>query len=87
MRGSIPISPRWFVKTGGGRRGGEVKPQSFSPCLCSQVALVVKKNPLAYAGRARDLGLISGREEALEEEIAAYSSIHAWKNPMDSGAW
>ena len=48
-----------------------MKPQSFSPCLCSQVALVVKKNPLAYAGRARDLGLISGREEALEEEIAA----------------
>ena len=54
---------------------------------CSQVALVAKKNPLAYAGHARDLGLISGWEEALEEELAAHSSILAWKNPTDRGAW
>ena len=85
--GFHPHLPPWFVKTGGGRQGGEVKPQSFSPCLCSQVALVVKKNPLAYAGRPRDLGFISGREEALEEEIAAHSSILGWQISMDRGAW
>ena len=28
-----------------------------------------------------------GREDPLEKKIAAHSSILAWKNPMDSGAW
>ena len=26
-------------------------------------------------------------EDPLEEEMATYSSILAWKNPMDRGAW
>ena len=28
-----------------------------------------------------------GREDPLEEEMATYSSILAWKIPMDRGAW
>ena len=27
------------------------------------------------------------REDPLEEEMAAHSSILVWKNPMDRGAW
>ena len=33
--------------------------------------------------RARSLGL----EDPLEKEMATHSSILAWKNPMDRGAW
>ena len=28
-----------------------------------------------------------GREDPLVKEIAAHSSILAWENPMDGGAW
>ena len=28
-----------------------------------------------------------GREDVLEEEMTPPSSILAWKNPMDKGAW
>ena len=28
-----------------------------------------------------------GWEDALEKEMATHSSILAWKNPMDRGAW
>ena len=28
-----------------------------------------------------------GQEDPLEEEMAIHSSILAWKNPMDRGAW
>ena len=28
-----------------------------------------------------------GREDLLEEEMATYSNILAWKNPMDIGTW
>ena len=28
-----------------------------------------------------------GWEDPLEKEMATYSSILAWKNPMDRGAW
>ena len=28
-----------------------------------------------------------GQEDSLEEEMAIHSSIFAWKNPMDRGAW
>ena len=51
----------------------------------SQVALVVK-NPPANRGDIRDMGLISGWEEPLEEEMATHSSILAWRI-MDRGAW
>ena len=44
------------------------------------VALVVN-NPPANAGDFKDLGLISGSEDSLEEEMATHSSIYAWKIP------
>ena len=28
-----------------------------------------------------------GRDDPLEEEMATHSSILAWKNPIDRGAW
>ena len=28
-----------------------------------------------------------GQEDPLEKEVATHSSIPAWKNPMDRGAW
>ena len=55
----------------------------FGMCIlyrASQVAVVVK-NPPASAGDARDVGSISGREDPLEEGMATYSSILAWRIP------
>ena len=28
-----------------------------------------------------------GREDPMEKEMATHSTILAWKNPMDRGAW
>ena len=28
-----------------------------------------------------------GQEDPLEEEMAAHSSVLAWENPVDRGAW
>ena len=39
------------------------------------------KNPPANAGDIRDLGSIPGREDPLEEGMATYSSILAWRVP------
>ena len=53
----------------------------------SQVALVVKKLP-ANAGDVRHTRVQSlGQEDALEEDMATYSSILAWRISMDRGAW
>ena len=49
-------------------------------CLTSQMALVVKNSP-AKAGDIRDVGLIPGLEDPLEEGIAIHSSILAWEIP------
>ena len=45
----------------------------------SHVALVVK-NPSASAGDVRDTGLIPGREDPLEEDMATHSSILVWRS-------
>ena len=45
-----------------------------------QVVLVVK-NPSANAGDVRDLGLVLGWEDSLEEDMATHSSILAWRIP------
>ena len=45
------------------------------------------KNPLTKAGDAGDVGLVLGREDPLEEEMATPSSISCLENPMDRGAW
>ena len=34
-----------------------------------------------------DLGLTLGWEDPLEEDMAAHSSILAWRIPMGTGAW
>ena len=44
------------------------------------MALVVK-NPPANAGDMRDVGLIPGQEDLLEEGMATHSSILAWRIP------
>ena len=44
------------------------------------MALVVKNLP-ASAGNLRDTGLIPGQEDPLEEDMATYSSILAWRIP------
>ena len=49
--------------------------------------LVVKNLP-ANAGDVRNTGLIPGQEDSLEEEMATYSSILAWKIPWtEFSAW
>jgi len=44
---------------------------------------VVKKR----SANAGDAGSIPGSEDPLEKEMAMYSSILAWRIPMDRGAW
>ena len=44
------------------------------------------KSPATSAGDTRDVGLISGREDPSEKEMAADSSV-CLGNPMDGGAW
>ena len=46
--------------------------------LCGAVV----KNLLANTGDTRDVGLIPGREDPLEEEMATPSSILAWEIPQ-----
>ena len=41
----------------------------------------VVNNPAAGAGGARDVGLVPGRGDAVEKEMATHSSILAWKVP------
>ena len=43
--------------------------------------VLVVKNPLANAGDARDVYLIPGQEDPLEQEMASHSNILAWKIP------
>ena len=43
--------------------------------------LPVVKNPAANAGDVRDVGLIPGWEDPLEEGIATHFSILAWRIP------
>ena len=42
---------------------------------------LIVKNPNANAGDIRDVGLIPGSEDPLEEDMATYSSILAWRVP------
>ena len=50
----------------------------FNSTRSSQVELVVKNLP---AGYVRDLGSIPGSGRSLEKEMAAHSSILAWRIP------
>ena len=44
---------------------------------------MVKNLPTGQETQVQSLG----REDPLEEEMATHSSIPAWGNPMDRGAW
>ena len=48
--------------------------------LASQVVLLVK-NPHVNAGNIRDVGLIPGREDPLEEGMETHSIILVWRIP------
>ena len=50
----------------------------------SLVAQMVKNPPAMWEG---DLGLILGLEDPLQEGMATHSNIHAWRIPLDRGAW
>ena len=45
------------------------------------------KNLPADAEDTRDTGSIPGSGRSLEKEMATHSSIHAWRIPLDRGAW
>ena len=45
------------------------------------------KNPPATARVRRDMGLILGQEDSLEEGMTTHSSILAWRVPMDREVW
>ena len=47
------------------------------------MAQLVKNPPAMQETWVRSLG----QEDPLEKEMATHSSILAWKNPMDRGAW
>ena len=49
-------------------------------------ALVIK-NPPTNAGNVRDEVQSLGQEDTLEESMATYSSILAWRIPTDREAW
>ena len=51
--------------------------------LDSLVAQIVKNLPVMQETWVRSLGW----EDPLEEGMATHSSILAWRNPMDRGAW
>ena len=48
---------------------------------------LVVKNPSANARDKRDVDSIPESERSLEEGMATLSSILAWRNPTDRGAW
>ena len=52
----------------------------------SQVALGVKNLP-ANIGDIRDVGSVPGSGRSLEEGMATYSSVLAWRTPVDRGGW
>ena len=52
----------------------------------SQVALTAKTPPV-IAGDTRETGVIPGQEGSLEDGIPTYSSILAWRIPMNRRAW
>ena len=53
------------------------------PAPTSLVAKTVKSLPTMRETWVQSLG----REDLLEKEMATHSSILAWKNLMDRGAW
>ena len=65
-----------------GWRLTEWLPSSLSSLVAQRL-----KNPPANAGDAETWVQSPGRGDPLEEEMATHSSILAWENPMERGAW
>ena len=63
----------------GGWELGIVALGSASPSCCP--GGTSSKNPLANAGEATDVGLLPYQEDPMKEEMAAHSSILAWRIP------
>ena len=59
------------------------KKKKTTKCLASLVAQSVKNPPAMWETWVQSLGW----EDPLEKGTAIYSSILAWKIPMDRGAW
>ena len=68
---------------GSGRSPGEGIGYPFQYTWASLVAQMVK-NPQAMQ---EILGRSVGSQDPLEDSMASHSSILAWRNPMDRGAW
>ena len=56
---------------------------SFPHLWACLVAQTVKNLPAIQESQVQSLGL----EDAMEKRVATYSSILAWNNSMDRGAW
>ena len=65
-------------------RDSRVNDMALRKALSSVSGDCMVKNPAAKAG---DMSSIPGQEDPLEKEMVTHSSILAWKNPMDRGAW
>ena len=57
------------------------KPQSLYPFIVQRLPWWLRASEPASACNAGDLGSIPGWEDPLEEEMATYSGIIAWKMP------
>ena len=50
--------------------------------------IIVSGSDVKNLPAVQETGVLSlGRENPLEEGMATHSSILAWENPMDRGAW
>jgi len=68
---------------GSGRSPGEVIAYKFQYSWVSLVAQMVKNPPAMWETWVRSLGW----KDPVEEGMATYSSILAWRIPMDRAAW
>ena len=58
----------------------------FPSCICLLMAQAVKNPPAMQDTQEMHVQSLD-QEDPLEEEMATHSSILAWKNLMDRGAW
>ena len=90
LREKSVVQQLWNVSGSAERRGKtEISKDNTNNCQhlsgvwASLIAQSVKNLPAMQETRVWFLG----REDPLEKEMAIHSSILAWKNPMDRGAW
>ena len=69
-----------------GNRSKIAEPGFRTTLSMSPMAQQVKEST-CNVGDTGDMGLISGSGRSLEEGMKTHSSILAWKNPRDGGAW